>query len=108
MVPVVNAEIYSWQDKNGTHYTDNKKNIPANNKVKVIEDTKQIHRSTNNNPNYSNYYDCVKYYKTTFNMSNKSSNDASRNSVLICNKEYGINSVDYYRDTYDELDNKFR
>ncbi|WP_136526018.1 DUF4124 domain-containing protein [Geomonas ferrireducens] len=127
--PSLSAEnYYSWEDKNGIHYTNDKKAIPKGAKrVRVVE-TKDLtpvqdkdKQDPADNPlknrynvnikgkaRYTELDQCVAYKKAEYRLEGYASNVAYRYAVVDCSEELGIDSAAAYGETYEELNNALR
>lgn len=125
--PSLSAETYySWEDKNGIHYTNDKNTIPKDaRRVRVVEtrdltpvqDTQEaVENPLGNRYNvnikgkarYTELDQCIAYKKAEYRLQGYASHVAYRNAVVDCNTELGIDSTVIYGETYEELNNAIR
>ncbi|WP_136516274.1 DUF4124 domain-containing protein [Geomonas edaphica] len=118
--------FYSWEDKNGTHYTNDKSTIPKGAKRVRVVATKDLtpvqdQQETAENPlknkykvnikgkaRYTELDQCVAYKRAEYRLQGYTANVAYRYAVVDCNEELGNDSTAAYGEAYEELNNALR
>ncbi len=125
--PSLSADnYYSWEDKNGIHYTNDKSTIPKGAKRVRVVQTKDLtpvqdQQETVENPlknkykvnikgkaRYTELDQCVAYKRAEYRLQCYASHAAYRYAVVDCNEELGNDSAAAYGETYEELNNALR